>query len=103
SERFEKARAEGDRVHGIQTWVALPADQEESEAAFFHHVGGDLPSYQGDGLSARLIAGEAFGARAAVKTHSPMFYLHWQLAAGAKSEMPAGYPQRGGLFRGGGG
>jgi len=27
SERFEKARREGDRVHGIQAWVGLPVEQ----------------------------------------------------------------------------
>ncbi len=94
SERFEKARAGGDRVHGIQSWVALPAAEEESEPAFFHHAGGDLPGYEGEGLSARLIAGEAIGARAAVKTHSPMFYVHWQLKVGAKAQLPAEYPER---------
>jgi redox-sensitive bicupin YhaK (pirin superfamily) len=43
---------------------------------------------------ARLIAGEAFGARAKVKTHSPMFYVHWELQAGASAQLPAEYPER---------
>jgi redox-sensitive bicupin YhaK (pirin superfamily) len=43
---------------------------------------------------ARLIAGEAFGAKAAVQTHSPMFYAHWRLKAGAKAQLPAEYPER---------
>ncbi len=94
SERFEKARARGDRVHGIQSWVALPVEREETDPAFFHYSGADLPAYQGDGLFARLIAGEAFGAKAMVRTHSPMFYVHWQLQAGAKAELPAEYPER---------
>ena len=47
-----------------------------------------------DGLWARLIAGEAFGAKAKVKTHSPMFYVHWRLKAGAKAQLPAEYPER---------
>ncbi len=94
SERFERARAEGGRVHGIQAWVALPREAEESEPAFAHHGPGDLPFYEGGGLSARLLAGEAFGARAAVRTHSPMFYAHWALAAGAKAQLPAQYPER---------
>ena len=29
SERFEKARADGGRMHGIQAWVALPKEDEE--------------------------------------------------------------------------
>jgi redox-sensitive bicupin YhaK (pirin superfamily) len=45
-------------------------------------------------LWARLVAGEAFGAKAAVKTNSPLFYVHWQLKAGAKAELSAEYPER---------
>jgi redox-sensitive bicupin YhaK (pirin superfamily) len=94
SERFERARAHGGRLHGIQAWVALPDGQEEIPPAFHHHEGADLPTYEGAGLWARLIAGEAFGARARVRTHSPMFYVHWQLAAGASAQLPAEYPER---------
>ena len=94
SERFEKARAEGDRLHGIQAWVALPKDQEEREPAFSHHPASDLPTYEGGGLWARLIAGEAFGAKANVQVHSPMFYVHWRLEKGAQAQMPAEYPER---------
>src|SRR5262249_23217210 len=94
SERFEKARAQGDRVHGIQSWVALPTDLEETDPAFFHHTGADLPSEEGNGLSARLSAGEAFRAKAKVKVHSPMFYVHWELKAGAKAGLPAEYSER---------
>jgi redox-sensitive bicupin YhaK (pirin superfamily) len=94
SERFERARLQGDHMHGIQSWVALPEEQEESEPAFAHHDQQDLPTYEGGGLWARLVAGEAFGARAKVKTHSPMFYVHWKLEAGAKAQLPAEYPER---------
>ena len=31
SERFERARREGDHLHGIQAWVALPKADEETE------------------------------------------------------------------------
>ena len=94
SERFEKARRQGDRMHGIQAWVALPKEDEETEPAFAHHAGADLPLYEGGGLKARLVAGEGFGAKAKVKTHSPMFYAHWELAAGAKAQLPAEYSER---------
>src|SRR5579871_4983520 len=94
SERFERARAQGGCVHGIQAWVALPARDEETEPAFAHHGAAELPTYEGGGLWARLIAGEAFGARSSVKTHSPLFYAHWRLASGAKAQLPAEYPER---------
>src|SRR4029078_1498104 len=67
SERFEKARAEGGALHGIQAWVALPRGYEETDPPFAHHGESDLPPYEGGGLWARLVAGEAFGAKAKVK------------------------------------
>ena len=94
SERFERARAEGGKLHGIQAWVALPREQEEMEPTFAHHPAAELPTYEGSGLWARLIAGEAFGAKTPVKTYSPLFYAHWRLDAGAKAQLPAEYPER---------
>ena len=94
SERFERARREGGRMHGIQAWVALPERDEETKPGFFHHGTEDLPSFETTGASCRLIVGEAFGARARVETHSPMFYAHWQLARGARAELPANYSER---------
>jgi len=94
SERFERARLEGGRIHGIQTWVALPRELEETDPGFWHHGPEDLPTYEGGGMWARLVAGEAFGAKAKVKTSSPMFYAHWELQAGARAQLPAEYPER---------
>ena len=94
SERFEHARREGGRMDGIQAWVALPDGMEEVAPAFAHHGAADLPTYESGGLWARLVAGEAFGARAAVQAHSPLFYVHWRLDAGAQAQLPAQYSER---------
>jgi redox-sensitive bicupin YhaK (pirin superfamily) len=95
SERFERARREGGRMHGIQAWVGLPREDEEIEPSFQHCAGGDeLPTYASGGLWARLVAGQAFGATAAVRTRSPLFYVHWQLAAGTEAALEARYPER---------
>ncbi len=95
SERFDAIRRAGGRVHGIQAWVALPSEAEEIDPAFAHHGPDDLPTYESpDGLWARLIAGSAFGATARVKTHSPLFYVHWKLAPGARAQLGADYPER---------
>ena len=61
SERFERHRAEGGTMHGIQAWVALPEHEAECEPAFEHYEEADAPSYQSGGLHARLVAGSAFG------------------------------------------
>ncbi|THD58430.1 pirin family protein [Phenylobacterium sp.] len=94
SERFEDLRAHGGTMNGIQAWVALPDEAEETDPAFAHHGPDDLPTYEGGGMWARLIAGKAFGAEAKVKTHSPMFYVHWALEVGATAALPAEYPER---------
>ena len=94
SERFEKARAEGDFLHGIQAWVALPNEHEEAAPAFSHHAGADLPQWSEGGVRGRLIAGDAYGLKAAVKTHSPLFYAHLEMDAGASAEIPTGHDER---------
>jgi redox-sensitive bicupin YhaK (pirin superfamily) len=94
SERFEKARASGDQIHGIQTWVALPTQLEEIEPEFEHHPGAVLPQVSAPGLTVRVIAGRAYGHESPVNTHSPLFYAHAQLAPDAQLRLPEGYPQR---------
>jgi redox-sensitive bicupin YhaK (pirin superfamily) len=94
SERFEHARREGGRMHGIQAWVGLPREEEECDPAFQHHGASALPAYQSGGLHARLVAGEAFGVRAPVTVHSPLFYVHWTLAPGTRAQLEARYPER---------
>lgn len=94
SERFEKARALGDQLHGIQAWVALPAEHEETDPAFSHHAGDDLPTWENAGVAGRLIAGRAYGMSASVKTHSPLFYVHLAMASGAAAPLPDGVGER---------
>ncbi len=94
SERFERARREGGHTDGIQAWIALPKDQEETDPSFTHHAASALPQLDEGGARLRLIAGEALGAKAPVPVHSPLFYLHCELAAGARTELGAQYPER---------
>lgn len=94
SERFEKARAEGDHLHGIQAWVALPDGDEETAPAFSHHAGADLPQWSEKGLHGQLIAGSAYGLTAGARTHSPLFYAHLDLEPGAQAEIPVGHSER---------
>jgi redox-sensitive bicupin YhaK (pirin superfamily) len=94
SERFERARREGGSMHAIQSWVALPNEAEEISPTFSHHEGDDLPVHREDGVWLRLLAGEAFGLRAAVKTYSPLFYAHVALKPGARVALPSEHPER---------
>lgn len=94
SERFERARALGDHIHGIQSWVALPIQDEETTPEFAHYARNELPIFEDGGLAMRLIAGAAFGVKSPVKTHSPLFYVHWVLAPGAVAQLPKNYSER---------
>lgn len=94
SERLERARTVGDRLHGIQAWVALPDGMEEIAPAFSHHSGDDLPKWEEAGVVGTLIAGSAYGLTAGAATHSPLFYAHLEMAPGATAEIPAGHKER---------
>jgi hypothetical protein len=94
SERFERARREGGPMDGIQAWVALPSGKEEIEPSFAHHTTSDLPLLETPQAKGRLIAGEVSGCRSAVRTHSPIFYVHWEAAPGARISVPANYSER---------
>lgn len=69
-------------IEGIQTWVALPAEHEETAPAFSHHAAADLPLLEGKGWKMRLIAGQLMGKSSPVKVLSPLFYADLELEAG---------------------
>lgn len=94
SERFEKARAGGDHLHGLQAWVALPTEQEEIAPSFTHLGGADLPQWQAGGVKGQLIAGSAYGMAAAAPVYSPLFYACLEMSPGSVAELPEGYSER---------
>ncbi|CTQ33174.1 pirin family protein [Jannaschia rubra] len=87
-------RATGQRLFGIQTWMALPERDEESDPAFMHHGKTDLPVVEAEGLSARLIAGSAFGATSPLVTASDTLYADVTLAPGARAPIAANAEER---------
>ncbi len=94
SERFDGLRQNGGRLHGLQAWVALPNEAEETDPRFDHYAVSDMPSFSEPGVAGRLIAGEAYGKRSNIVTHSPLFYVHFELQPGATVAAPAGYAER---------
>jgi redox-sensitive bicupin YhaK (pirin superfamily) len=84
----------GAPIHGIQTWIALPTAHEETPPSFSHHPAADLPEITDRGSRLRVIAGEAYGARAPAAVFSPMFYVEAVLDADATIELPGNYQER---------
>lgn len=95
SERFEDpATLSGGSLEMIQTWVALPEKDEEANPSFDNYKPEALPVYTDSGVWMRLIAGGAYGLKNNVKTHSPLFYLHVVLDAGARFSLPKEHAER---------
>jgi redox-sensitive bicupin YhaK (pirin superfamily) len=95
SERFDAPdQRAGGAIELLQSWVALPNEAEETAPSFANYRAQALPEAAEGGLWMRLIAGEAFGLSNAVKTHSPLFYVHTALQPGAKIGLPQGYAER---------
>lgn len=96
SERFEDpAILAAGGLEMIQTWVALPEKDEESDPAFKNYTAEELPVFTEKGVWMRLIGGEAYGLKSHVTTNSPLFYLHVVLDEGARFGLPKGHSERG--------
>jgi redox-sensitive bicupin YhaK (pirin superfamily) len=95
SERFEDPKVlSGGELEMLQTWVALPEKDEESNPSFVNYKSEQLPIFTDTGVWMRLIAGDAYGLSNKVKTHSPLFYLHVELQKNAVLNLPTGYSER---------
>jgi redox-sensitive bicupin YhaK (pirin superfamily) len=88
------ARRIGARVHGIQSWVALPASDEEAEPSFHHHGAEALPGVEIPGARVRVLAGTAYGVTSPVRVFTPTLYAELHLDAGAEIELPANVEER---------
>ncbi len=63
------------KLHGIQSWIALPDDKEEIEPAFEHIPASELPEFEQDDCTIRVIMGECLGKKSPVPTYSETLYL----------------------------
>ena len=82
-------------MEGIQTWIGLPAGDEETEPRFDHVPADALPDFERGGVQYRLIVGSAFGHNVAeVRTFSPIFYLHGEAPQGAAIDLPDDHAER---------
>jgi len=82
-------RASPRRTHGLQLWVALPAEHEEVAPGFFHYPAADIPVHERAGIQVRVLVGAAYGLVSPVQTLSPTIYLDIEMAPGTELEVPA--------------
>ena len=84
----DEVLAAGQRLHGLQTWVAFPEEAEEIEPRFEHYAADGIPTVDSDPARIRVVIGKAFGVESPVKTESETLYVELRLEAGAVIELP---------------
>jgi redox-sensitive bicupin YhaK (pirin superfamily) len=77
-------RVAGERLHGLQCWVALPQSKEESPPSFVHHDGEDLPMTRAEGKTIRVVAGSLYGLTSPVATNWDTIFADVMLDPDAK-------------------
>ncbi|MBW8310596.1 MAG: pirin family protein, partial [Rhizobium sp.] len=90
----ERLLGKPQRMHGLQTWVALPKQHEETAPAFAHHPAATLPVVELPGVRLHVVAGDAFGERSPVQVLARTLYVSIELTAGAALSIPAEHAER---------
>jgi redox-sensitive bicupin YhaK (pirin superfamily) len=76
-------------LNGLQLWLALPAEHEEIEPAFYHYPQQVVPQVTVDGVPVRVMMGSAYGVTSPVMQFSETLYLEADLRAGQSLTLPA--------------
>ena len=84
----DDVRASGQRLHGLQTWVALPTEAEESDPTFEHYPAADIPAVNVGGADVRVVLGSAFGISSPVSAQSETLYVEVLLDPGQSVDIP---------------
>ncbi len=88
------ARLGTEGMYGIQSWIALPQAYEETLPSFQHFDAASLPAIDDKGVTARVIAGSAFGKTSPVGMLSEWLYVDVALAAGASAPLDPDQEER---------
>jgi redox-sensitive bicupin YhaK (pirin superfamily) len=91
SERTPEAqRRNGQTLHGLQTWVALPRDEEDCPPDFVHHPADSLPAFPVGEVNVKVLAGSAWGHASPVNFPWPILYVALETEEDATVMLPAG-------------
>ena len=99
-----RIQTEGGRVHGFRVWVNLPADAKRIAPNYQGLEPSELTVVEGDGWTARVVAGELLGGVGPATTHTPIAYGHLTVEPGATVDVDVADDHVAGLyaFRGAG-
>lgn len=79
--------------YGLQLWVNLKKEDKMVEPRYQELLSKDIPEGTKDGVTVKVIAGEAFGIKSKVYTRTPTYYLDFKMQKGShlKQEIPIGW------------
>ena len=83
----------GQRLHGLQVWMALPEDKQELDPSFVHYPATALPVIEDGGVETTVIIGTHAGAVSPVKVHPKTIYLSLSLQENIVHEIDAPHEQ----------
>lgn len=72
-------------LHGVQLWVALPAENADTTRDFVHHVPSAVHL---DGVDAKVFLGDLLGSTSPVETFTPLLGAELVFAPGASLDIP---------------
>lgn len=87
-------RHEPPPLFGVQSWVALPKGGEDVEPTFQHVPRSELPLFERDGVSVRIIAGTGFGLSSPVVIASPIWCAAVESRSFGRLVLPADHEER---------
>ncbi|XP_013411263.1 pirin isoform X2 [Lingula anatina] len=70
--------------HGLQLWVNLSKKDKMIKPAYQELLDKDIPKGEKDGVTAKVIAGEALGIKSPVYTRTPTLYIDFTMAPGSR-------------------
>jgi redox-sensitive bicupin YhaK (pirin superfamily) len=86
--------ATGSKLHGLQFWLAMPLELEETDPSFIHTPAAAIPATEISGVEVRIVVGAAYGHRSPVETTSPTLFISADLPAGTTLAVPDGVDER---------
>jgi redox-sensitive bicupin YhaK (pirin superfamily) len=87
-------RVDGEPIHGLQMWVALPAASEEMNAGFAHHATAEFPVIKENGKNVRVVVGSLYGASSPVPTVHETIFGDVHLKKGTSLPLDAAHEER---------
>ncbi|MDR2871234.1 MAG: pirin family protein [Xanthomonadaceae bacterium] len=82
------------RLHGMQTWVALPKVHEETTPAFHHYSAASLPQQHHPGVRLTVIAGRGYGEESPVQVFADTLNVALDLEPDAELTLDDSHAER---------